>query len=100
MINLSINCPPPDSGACCSGFKNYKETTDAQGRSVLVECSDPYEGMSADSFGLAAQLEAGVPMQHISPISSGSLSQIDANNREAELFVENLSKPQVPQVNE
>lgn len=98
MLNLSFHPSPHVHKPCSSGFKNYVEKTDASGHSVLVECPNPYEGLSADSFSLQAQIDAGVPMQHLGPVSSGSLSSIDKNNREAEFFVGKLSKPQVPQV--
>lgn len=88
MFNLTFKSKPPKK--CCSGFKNYVEKTDKNGNSCLVECADPYEGLSAESFSLQAQIDAGVPLEHLSPISTGSLFEVDQNNKGAESFVFNL----------
>lgn len=91
MQNLCFSPPAHVQAPCISGFKNYKETIDSSGRAVLVEVENPYEGLSADSFSLQSQLDAGVPLQHLSPISSDSLSSVDKNNAAAEKFIKNLN---------
>lgn len=91
MQNLSFKPSEKTQKPCSSNFPLYVEQMDSQGRTVLVESKDPYEGLSAESFELDAQLAAGVPMTHFAPISSNSLSAIDRNNVEGEKFVNSLT---------
>lgn len=91
MLNLSFTPPEVSHEPCSSGFKNYREEMDSSGRSVLVEVDDPFEGLSADSFSLSAQIDAGVPLSHISSVDASGLSSIDRNNAAASEFVNSMS---------
>lgn len=89
MQNLSFIHSSPVRGDV-SGFKNYSEQSDSSGRSVLVEVIDPYDGLSADSFSLQAQIDAGVPLHHFDSVSPDGLSSVDRNNLEGDLFVNKM----------
>lgn len=90
MQNLSFRPPEVTEKPAVSHYPLMIEKRDSSGRSVLVETKDPYEGLTPESFDLENQLEAGVPLEKISPISSNSVSAIDMNNSNAEKFIDSL----------